>query len=61
MDSSLIVVGFGSIAVLSLRAGRGRDTGYHLKWLDPLRRWRDNRGTRALNQSLDLGLLCRRH
>ena len=31
------------------------------KWLDPLRRRRDNRGARALNQSLDLGLLRRRH
>jgi hypothetical protein len=44
-----------------LGAGRGRATGYCRKWLDQLRRRHDNRGTRALNQSLDLGLLRSRH
>jgi hypothetical protein len=43
--------GHGAIAVLS------RATESHLKWRDPLRHRHDNRGTRALNQSLHLGLL----
>src|SRR5438105_3394425 len=32
-----------------------RATGYHLKWLDPLRRRAANPGARALNQTFDLG------